>query len=308
MCMIDRSALKAAARLRIAESQPRYWKVMLVWVLAAVLGPEIILNVIPSPMDNFTILVSGGINPYLAMNAFGGLGMVWMFLSLVIGLYQIVLDFGLDCHGLRLYRGEGGGQKDLFEGFSMAGRVIVSQLLVALLIFLWGLLLGIPLVILISVLIPLFGQSYPVIFMVALYIVYFIAVIIISLRYSLTMFALADEPGLGALGAVRRSKDLIRGRVRECLMLHLSFLGWGLVCSGPIILLVVVQIVGATLGGSVTLFGMPAILEAVVFVVAALPFYLWLEPYMRITFAGYYDTLCPRQKPQYEPLNEYPHF
>ena len=53
---------------------------------------------------------------------------------------------------------------------------------------------------------------------------------------------------------------------------------------------------------------LPDVVSGVVLAAAGLPIYLWLNPYMYLTTAGFYDALCPKQPPYYEPLNERPSF
>lgn len=307
--MIDRSVLKANAKLRMAQSEPRYWKVMLVWFLAAALAPSILQNVVVNPLDTFYTLVVGGIDPYMAMRVFGGgTAMVGLFLGVVIFLYQTVMSFGLTNYALRLYRGEACGQSSLFEGFSLAGRVIGAQLLVMLFIVLWGMLLVIPLVIVIMVGAMIFSNGFGVFLAVAAYFAYTAGLIAISLRYSLTSLALADDPELGTLGAIQRSKDLMRGYKGQYFVLSLSFLGWGILCGLLSALLTGVVTWGAVNGVGTILSGLPSVLSSTLISLAGLPVYLWLEPYMQLSFAGFYDALCPKQPPQYEPLNDYPEF
>ncbi len=307
--MIDRSVLKANARMRMAESEPRYWKVMLVWFLAAVLAPTLLQNVSVNPVDRFYTLVASGIDPYIAAGVFaGGAAMVGLFLGIVLALYQFVMSFGATNYALKLYRGEECGQGSLFEGFSMVGRAVGAQLLVALFIFLWALLLAVPLAIVVVLFSMVFQGGFGVFLAVAAYIGYIVAVIAIALKYSLTTLALADQPELGALGAIQRSKDLMRGYKGAYFVLCLSFLGWILLCGLIEIVLLGLQQWGFLNGGMAWLLNLPTIVRALLVTLAGLPVYLWLNPYMELTLAGFYDTLCPKEPPQHEPLNDYPAF
>lgn len=307
--MIDRSVLKANARMRMVESEPRYWKVMLVWFLAAVLAPSLIQNISYNPVDRFYTLVASGIDPYIAVGVFGGgAAMVGLFLGIVLTLYRFVMSFGATNYALKLYRGEMCGQGSLFEGFSLVGRVVGAQLLVALFIFLWALLLAVPLAIAVVLFSMVFQSGFGVFLAVAVYIGYFIAIIAISLKYSLTTLALADQPELGALGAIQRSKDLMRGYKGTYFVLCLSFLGWVLLCGLPEMILMGFQQWGILSGGMAWMLNLPNLVRALLLALAGLPVYLWLNPYMELTLAGFYDTLCPKEPPQHEPLNDYPAF
>mgnify|MGYP004457502245 FL=1 len=80
--------------------------------------------------------------------------------------------------------------------------------------------------------------------------------IIAALSYSQATFLMLDDPELSALDAIRQSKALMRGHKGEYFTLCLSFFGWLLLS-------------GMTMG----LLG------------------IWLEPYMTVTQANYYNSL-----------------
>ena len=115
----------------------------------------------------------------------------------------------------------------LFAGFKNFGNALAAYLLMAIFVFLWMLLLIVP------------G-------------------IIAALAYSQTMYLLADNPQLGGLGAIRKSKEMMRGYKWKFFCLGLRFLGWYLLCI-------------LTLGIG----------------------YLWLMPYMSGAYARFYDDLQP---------------
>jgi uncharacterized membrane protein len=74
-------------------------------------------------------------------------------------------------------------------------RVVITELLRALYIFLWSLLFIIP------------G-------------------IVKTYAYSMTHYVLCENPNLSPKEALRMSEDMMRGRKMECFVLSLSFLGW----------------------------------------------------------------------------------
>jgi len=53
----------------------------------------------------------------------------------------------------------------------------------------------------------------------------------LTLVYAMVPYVLSDEPSLTPAGALRRSRELTRGRLIELLVLNLSFLGWMLLVS-----------------------------------------------------------------------------
>lgn len=89
--------------------------------------------------------------------------------------------------------------------------------------------------------------------------------IIAAYRYRMAIFIILDDPNVTALQAIRRSKELMRGHKWELFVLDLSFIGWEFLCA-------------LTLG----------------------ILYIWKLPYMRATYACFYNTVCGWQ-PDGEP-------
>jgi uncharacterized membrane protein len=87
----------------------------------------------------------------------------------------------------------------LFKGFERFGTALLAGLLTTVFVFLWLLLLIIP------------G-------------------IIAALSYSQTMYILADDPQIGALDAIRASKEMMRGKKWKFFCLGCRFIGWALLC------------------------------------------------------------------------------
>ena len=93
-----------------------------------------------------------------------------------------------------------GGRPDigvLLDGFRRFRAAFVAYLVVAVMTFLWTLLLVIP------------G-------------------IMAAMSYSQTFWVLADEPGTEPLDAWRRSKEMMRGKRWKLFCLFLRFLGWAI--------------------------------------------------------------------------------
>ena len=86
-------------------------------------------------------------------------------------------------------------QSTLFYGFSIAGKVILLEIVAGIFIFLWSLLLIIP------------G-------------------IIATYRYRFALYNLLENPDLGILEAINLSKEQTYGYKWQLFVLDLSFLGW----------------------------------------------------------------------------------
>ena len=101
----------------------------------------------------------------------------------------------------RLHReGDTGLVGNLFsQGFGNWGHIVLGQLLMGIFIFLWSLLLIVP------------G-------------------IIKAYSYAMTPYILVDRPELSVRDAIRLSGRMMSGRKLDLFCLHLSFIGWMLLC------------------------------------------------------------------------------
>lgn len=300
--MIDRKQLKAAARQRLSQSNPRFWVVMLFWVLASVVFPQLIQSLVSGPADTLSRLsqlLAGGIDLELALQALAI--PFWQLLaacalSAVLSIYQMVLQFGLGVYSLRLFRGGPCGTGDLFSGFSMIGRVIGQQLLVVMIAYGVIALSIIPA----SIAVLLFtavSEVLGLLVLIAAAMAVLVLVFVVLLNYALATLALADHPELGAMGAIQYGKMLISGHKWEFFVLDLSFFGWTLLCSLPNAVFTAVQSQSITLATA-----MPGWLLTLISIVLALPLYLWLSPYQNTVFAGYYDALQLQKRAPVPPI------
>ncbi len=145
-----------------------------------------------------------------------------------VGIYIIggPMSLGFTIFALSLSRNQTPRLSQIFEGFQKFGVALGAYLLIMLFVFLWLLLLIIP------------G-------------------IIAGYAYSQTYFIIAEDPTIGPLQAIRKSKAMMCGNKWKLFCLHLRFLGWIFVCI-------------LTLGIG----------------------FLWLGPYMIISLAKFYDDLA----------------
>lgn len=106
-----------------------------------------------------------------------------------------------------------------------------------------------------------FWGSFKVTFLVGLFtslwsLLFVIPGIIKGFSYSMAMYILAENPEIGALEAINRSKAMMNGHKMELFVLQLSFIGWHL-------------------------------LAAVTFGIA----YVWVIPYINATTANFYNKI-----------------
>jgi uncharacterized membrane protein len=118
----------------------------------------------------------------------------------------------------------------LFDGFKIFGTALGAYLLMVLFILLWSLLLIIP------------G-------------------IIAAYSYAMTFFILADDPAIGPLDAITRSKEMMRGHKWKLFCLGWRFFGW-------LLLAILTCCIG----------------------------FLWLAPYVQTSLAHFYEDVRPRKR------------
>jgi uncharacterized membrane protein len=126
---------------------------------------------------------------------------------------------------LALSRNQNPKFEQIFGGFNRFGTALGAYLLTLLFIILWMLLLIVP------------G-------------------IMAALSYSQTFYILSEDPSIGAMDAIRKSKEMMYGNRWKLFCLWLRFIGWLLLCI-------------LTLGIG----------------------FFWLAPYMAVSMAKFYDDL-----------------
>jgi uncharacterized membrane protein len=135
------------------------------------------------------------------------------------------LLLGFSQYFLNFKRGNNPKPEDVFSGFRNLGSSIALYFIMLIFILLWSLLLLIP------------G-------------------IIAGIRYSMSFYALCDNPDSGAMNALNKSKELMKGNKMQLFLLWLSFLGWAVCC--------------------IFTFGIG---------------FLWLIPYMALSMVHFYEEM-----------------
>ncbi|MDR2370536.1 MAG: DUF975 family protein [Treponema sp.] len=148
-----------------------------------------------------------------------------------IGLLIVGGPLALGYYGYFLHkaRGETVLFGNLFDGFDNFGKAFLLFLFEGIFIILWSLL-------------------------------FFIPGIIKSFSYSMAFFILKDNPNMNALDAITASRKMMNGYKGKLFCLHLSFIGWYLLC--------------------VLTFGIG---------------YLWLSPYVTLSVSNFYEDLKKNQ-------------
>lgn len=134
----------------------------------------------------------------------GGAGLLSTFVNILTTLLSMVLSAGFVLYCMAIRRGERAEYLTLFDGFSFVGKIILLNIVMYIFIFLWSLLFVIP------------G-------------------VIASYRYRFALYNLYENPGIGVMEALDMSKRQTLGYKGQLFMLDLSYLGWGLLGSIPLL-------------------------------------------------------------------------
>ena len=151
------------------------------------------------------------------------IGFTANILNVALSLILLILNVGYIIFSLNAVRHLPVCYGNLLDGFGIFFRVILLEVLTGIFVFLWGLL-------------------------------FFVPGIIAAYRYRQALYLLLDHPDWTASRCIKESKVLMQGRKMELFVLDLSFLGWTLLASIPLV-------------------------------------NLWVIPYKELTYAGYYNAI-----------------
>ena len=276
---LNRRELKAQARERMRETRPPFWLLTLVYLLLTT-GVSTLADL--TGAAQFTFPPSSG-------------DTLPLFLYLLILLYTTVMNFGYQIWALRVYRRQETGYGTLIDGFSMAGRVLLMELYIFGCTLCWALAFGTAggLALLLLDWLP------PVLLVLLFYGAVFGITLWISYRYALAPFLLMDRPEAGAIAPVRESVAMMQGWKWEYFKLDFSFFGWYLlnvllslgvelafILPAVLELLQATEVDPAILINGLELPWTAALLSTLIQV----PLSLWLDPYVSIARAGFYQA------------------
>lgn len=199
----DRILAKKEAKEIIRTVGPSPLLVTLIFTLLTT-GVSIVIGFFASnPFNQALQYILNDYDPYDVYAAVfgGGRATVLIFVSILLTLYNALMNFGYYSYAIRLARREEAGPRNLLDGFNLAVKVVLLDLMASIFIFLWSLLFLIP------------G-------------------IIATYRYSQAVRCLIDAPEIGVMEAIRRSKTIMRGQKFNLFVLQMTFFGWFLLVSG----------------------------------------------------------------------------
>ena len=194
------------------------------------------------------------------------------FVGILITLISQVLSAGYCCYCLGIHRREEMPYESLFDGFTFAGKVIALYIVEGFFVALWSMLFVIPGII-------------------AVY------------RYSFAIWNLCQNPELGVMEALNRSKRQTIGYKGQLFGLHLSFFGW-------ILLFGVVLGVYEALVIALILDSFPAImLGSLLGGLASMLVQIYFLPYYTLSECGFYlRATAPEEPPRQDRSNYTPEF
>lgn len=157
-------------------------------------------------------------------------------LSIVLLLIGPCIHWGLCRFRLALLDGQEPTVGMLFSGFKQVFfKALGLQILVTLVVFatlLAFVIVGAVVVAVVALALP--GASdtrIEIAFLAVLFgIGAMLAVMVISYRYSMSFYALVDNPNMGAVDAMRESRNMMKGNKWRLFCLQLSFIGWEFLC------------------------------------------------------------------------------
>lgn len=353
----DRKTLKERAKASLRGIQPRAWKPTLLYLLVMVVLPAAVVAVALAvgmgsifsaveELDRMGLLTTMPATRYLTERELAlffrylltpilQLFLVALVASLLLSLVQALMEYGYANYSLKLYRGEQTAVRDIFSGFSKAGRVLCTAIMVGIFTFLWSLLvmlLALCAYAIVGVIaFALSVQDTPFMTLMSFLINLGMGVCVafIRYRYSLAPYFIMTTD-MGTMEAIQESKAAMRDNLGRRFVLDLSFLGWEL-------LNVVIVYVVTYVGIFVTLFGvgygillsgaaaeymdvamtvslMSSFMGGVCVTIflgtlAEIPLCLWLTPYKSAAEAGFFLIVtgqddapaAPQSAPEYIP-------
>ena len=123
--------------------------------------------------------------------------------SLLSVLVAALFSLGSISFFLKVSRGKKPSWEELFSKTNLWVTCLVAIIMMSIFTSLWTLLLIIP------------G-------------------IIASYRYRLTPYVIVDNPKIGGLDAITKSKELMHGHKMDLFVLDLSFIGWNILAASPL--------------------------------------------------------------------------
>ena len=217
-----------------------------------------------------------------------------LLLSIVVALWQSVMDVGYEGWCLGMVRRQDPPVSKIFCALPMIGPVLLTRVLTGVfeLLLVLPLLFGYGAVLFVAVFlnVPVLSQ----LLMLAGSAGFVLGALRVTMRYALVDYVLLDK-GLSGMDAIRESKRLMQGNTGRGFVLQLSFAGWyalmiAMVYAG--VMLVLIPAAGAFVSGGSGGWAaavVPALFIAIAMAIGVEVMSLWLKPYVTGSMARFYD-------------------
>ena len=213
--------------------------------------------------DMLASLGSGPDVPPILLAILMGVGLVLLLWAIIILVIGGATTLGYAKYNLNLVDDKNPKLKDIFSQYDRLGTGFGMQFFRGLFTFLWSLLFVIP------------G-------------------IIASYSYYMTPFILCERPDMTSREAIRESKELMRGNKWRLFCLEISFIGWELLASGVmgvVIMLIMTPMIMAD-GASADAIIVPVlVILLVVLIIFVIVLSLTLSPYITASIAVFYREI-----------------
>jgi uncharacterized membrane protein len=202
MPMIDRVALKLAAKQNMSGKKPSAFLVAALYVVIFSVLAGLVTGLVGYDrfvMDLQNIMLVSPVPTYGELAAvIPPLTPVALLLILAVLAVKLIIDVGYMGYCLKLSRKEEAETKAIFDSFALFLKILLLEILRLLLVVLWSALFIFPGI-------------------VAYY------------RYRLAFYILLDNPEAGPLSCLRASSRMMEGYKADLFFLDLSFFGWVLI-------------------------------------------------------------------------------
>lgn len=192
--------------------------------------------------------------------------LVSLFVSVLTGLVGVILSAGFTLYCMAVRRGERSEFLTLFDGFSFVGKIIGLNIVITVFIALWSMLF----------VIPGFVAAY---------------------RYRFALYNLYENPELGIMDALAMSKQQTTGYKAQLLVLDISYLGWSLLASLPLLVLelcsdyqMIQQLLGGPIPGLIAaVLSLSTLAWMLVSDLWSLAVSIFYVPHLQCTELGYFE-------------------
>ncbi len=158
---------------------------------------------------------------------FSGFQGLFLLLFILDFVFSSALAIGLNYYYLQLHRGREAVYSLLFSRIHILGKCLGQSLLISLYTLGWGAVVFVPFLLIAFL---LHGMNYvlAVIFIIGLACL----LMIITYRYAMAPYLMADHPEMGVMESIRESKRMMNGQAGRLFGLQLSLIGWGFLAAG----------------------------------------------------------------------------